>query len=275
MGKIRKEKLGDKANEYNFFDVTYQNNGLMQPIQQEEKTTRSGKIFSPEKLIRSREEKKQGNLTVSSSKSSPNLDSSSDEQDGFKVTLSAVIPKSKNNGSNFKGFSTATETDEATKTIKPSLKKGSQSQERKKQGNVSSSSMKSFLTEDSSDEEIGNNNSKKSSKKVCRNFKGFQTTTPENDVKTTKSLPEKNSLVKGNNEQEKATKIYSFLESSDEEITFKDPIMKLPRKEKRRTESTSPLRRSPRKSVQLQRKVINFFMRMYIVLTSKSRTDRQ
>ena len=100
MGKIRKEKLGDKANEYNFFDVTYQNNGLMQPIQQEEKTTRSGKIFSPEKLIRSREEKKQGNLTVSSSKSSPNLDSSSDEQDGFKVTLSAVIPKSKNNGSN-------------------------------------------------------------------------------------------------------------------------------------------------------------------------------
>ena len=62
MGKIRKEKLGDKANEYNFFDVTYQNNGLMQPIQQEEKTTRSGKIFSPEKIILSREEKKQGNL---------------------------------------------------------------------------------------------------------------------------------------------------------------------------------------------------------------------
>ena len=241
MGKIRKEKLGDKANEYNFFDVTYQNNGLMQPIQQEEKTTRSGKIFSPEKLIRSREEKKQGNLTVSSSKSSPNLDSPSEL---------------KNNGSNFKGFSTATETDEATKTIKPSLKKGSQSQERKKQGNVSSSSMKSFLTEDSSDEEIGINNSKKSSKKVCRNFKGFQTTTHENDVKTTKSLPEKNNAVKGSNEQEKATKIYSFLESSDEEITFKDPIMKLPRKEKRRTESTSPLRRSPRKSVQLQRKVI-------------------
>ena len=140
---------------------------------------------------------------------------------------------------------------EATKTIKPSLKKGGQSQERKKQGNVSSSSMKSFLTEDSSDEEIGINNSKK----VCRNFKGFQTTTPENDVKTTKSLPEKNNLVKGNNEQEKATKIYSFLESSDEEITFKNPIMKSPRKEKRRTESTSPLRRSPRKSVQLQRKV--------------------
>ena len=115
--------------------------------------------------------------------------------------------------------------------------------------------MKSFLTEDSSDEEIGiNNNSKNSSKKVCRNFKGFQTTTPENDLKTTKSLPEKNNLVK-----EKATKIYS-LESSDEEITFKNPIMKSPRKEKRRTESTSPLRRSPRKSVQLQRKVI--FLRM-------------
>ena len=120
MGKIRKEKLGDKANEYNFFDVTYQNNGLMQPIQQEEKTTRSGKIFSPEKLIqRSREEKKQDrNLTVSSSKSSPNLDSSSDEQDGFKVTVSAVIPKSKNDCSNFKGFARATETDDATKTIK-------------------------------------------------------------------------------------------------------------------------------------------------------------
>ena len=116
--------------------------------------------------------------------------------------------------------------------------------------------MKSFLTEDSSDEEIGiNNNSKNSSKKVCRNFKGFQTTTPKNDLKTTKSLPEKNNLVKGNNQQEKATKIYS-LESSDEEITFKDPIMKSPRKEKRRTESTSPLRRSPRKSVQFQRKVI-------------------
>ena len=62
MGKIRKEKLGDKANEYNFFDVTYQNNGLMQPIQQEEKTTRSGKIFSPEKLIQRREENKQENL---------------------------------------------------------------------------------------------------------------------------------------------------------------------------------------------------------------------
>ena len=110
MGKIRKEKLGDKANEYNFFDVTYQNNGLMQPIQQEEKTTRSGKIFSPEKLIQSREEIKKGNSSVSSSKSSPNLDSSSEEQDGFKVTLSAVIPKSKNDCSNFKGFSTATET---------------------------------------------------------------------------------------------------------------------------------------------------------------------
>ena len=261
MGKIRKEKLGDKANEYNFFDVTYQNNGLMQPIQQEEKTTRSGKIFSPEKLIQSREEKKQDrNLTASSSKSSPNLDSSSDEQDGFKVTLSAVIPKSKNICSNFKGFSTATETDEATETIKPSLKKGSHSQERKKQGNVSSSSMKSFLTEDSSDEEIGiNNKSKNSSKKVCRNFKGFQTTTtPENDLKTTKSLPEKNNLVK-----EKATKIYSFLESSDEEITFKNPIMKSPRKEKRRTESTSPLRRSPRKSVQLQRKVIFYAAHVY------------
>ena len=138
--------------------------------------------------------------------------------------------------------------------FKPSLKKGSQIQERKKQGNVSSSSMKSFLTEDSSDEEIGINNSNNSSKKVCRNFKGFQTTTPENDVNTAKSLPEKNNLVKGNNKQEKATKIY-FLESSDEEITFKNPIMKSPRKEKRRTESTSPLRRSPRKSVQLQRKV--------------------
>ena len=118
--------------------------------------------------------------------------------------------------------------------------------------------MKSFLTEDSSDEEIGINNSKHSSKKVCRNFKGFQTTTtPENDVKTAKSLTEKNNLVKGNNKQEKATKIY-FLESSDEEITFKDPIMKSPRKEKRTTESTSPLRRSPRKSAQLQRKV--FFL---------------
>ena len=124
--------------------------------------------------------------------------------------------------------------------------------------------MKSFLTEDSSDEEIGINNSKNSSKKVCRNFKGFQTTaTPENDVKTTKSLPEKNNLVK-----EKATKIYSFLESSDEEITFKDPIMKSPRKEKRRTESTSPLRRSPRKSVQLQRKVIFLCTCTYIFLTS-------
>ena len=87
MGKIRKEKLGDKANEYNFFDVTYQNNGLMQPIQQEEKTTRSGKIFSPEKLIqKNREEKKQDrNLTASS----PNLDSSSD--------VSAVIPKKQEN----------------------------------------------------------------------------------------------------------------------------------------------------------------------------------
>ena len=118
MGKIRKEKLGDKANEYNFFDVTYQNNGLMQPIQQEEKTTRSGKIFSPEKIIPNREEKKQENSTVSSSKSTPNLDSSPDEQDGFKVTVSAVIPKSKNDCSNFKGFARATETDDATKTIK-------------------------------------------------------------------------------------------------------------------------------------------------------------
>ena len=148
---------------------------------------------------------------------------------------------------------------EATKTIKPSLRKGGQSQERKKQGNVSGSSMKSFLTEDSSDEDIGINNSKKSSKKVCRNFKGFQTTTtPENEVKTTKSLPEKNNLGKGNNEKEKATKIHSFLESSDEEITFKNPIMKSHRKEKQRTESTSPLRRSPRKSVQLQRKAFFF-----------------
>ena len=273
MGKIRKEKLGDKANEYNFFDVTYQNNGLMQPIQQEEKTTRSGKIFSPEKLIRSREEKKQENLTASSSKSSLNLDSSSDEQNGFKVTLSAATPKSKNNCSNFKGFSTSTETDKATKAIEPSLKKGSQSQERKKQGNVSSNCMKSFLAEDSSDEEIGIKNSKESSKKVCRNFKGFQSTTLENEAKTTKSLSEKSNLVKGNKEQDKATKIYSSLDSSDEEITFKDPIMKskakLPRnvnsspgKEKRRTDSTSPLRRSPRKSVQLQRKVI--FLCAYI-----------
>ena len=118
MGKFRKENLGDRANENNFFDITDQNRGLMQPIQNAEKATRSGKIFSPEKL--------KVNRTIidkSLSKSYHYLDLSN--EDVFKISIGSVSPRfylifqntldewrkasnlAKNACRNFKGFQTA------------------------------------------------------------------------------------------------------------------------------------------------------------------------
>ena len=41
---------GEKASEHNFFKVTSPRHLLMQPIANEERATRSGKLFSPEKI---------------------------------------------------------------------------------------------------------------------------------------------------------------------------------------------------------------------------------
>merc|ERR550534_1401770 len=140
--------------------------------------------------------------------------------------------------------------DEATKTAKPSPKKRNASQEKKKENNIQiSSSLGSFSTE-SSIAVIS-----KSTKLARGNSQGLQSCLDE-ALKTYK--PKK---VK----QRQENSIQSCSKSSDDvnlrnlsnsvASTSKPTRDSSPRKEKLRTDSTSPLRRSPRKSVQLQRKV--------------------
>ena len=147
-----------------------------------------------------------------------------------------------------------------TKAAKPSPKKRNASQEKKKENNIQlSSSLGSFSNKESSIAVIS-----KSTKLAHGNSKGLQSCLDE-ALKTYK--PKK---VK----QRQENSIQSCSKSSDNDVNLSNSVASTskptrntnssPRKGKRRTDSTSPLRRSPRKSVQLQRKVI-FFMRVYYI----------
>ena len=136
----------------------------------------------------------------------------------------------------------------------PSPKKRNASQGKKKENNTQiSSSLGSFSNNESSIAVIS-----KSTKLARGNSKGLQSCLDE-ALKTYK--PKK---VK----QRQENSIQSCSKSSDDlsnsmASTSKPTRNSSPRKGKRTTDSTSPLRRSPRKSVQPQQKVF-FFMHEYL-----------
>ena len=148
-----------------------------------------------------------------------------------------------------------------TKTAKPSPKKRNASQEKKKENNIQiSSSLGSFSNKESSIAVIS-----KSTKLARGNSKGLQSCLDE-ALKTYK--PKK---VK----QRQENSIQSCSKSSNDDVNLRNLSNSVastskprntnssPRKGKRTTDSTSPLRRSPRKSVHPQEKVI-FYARVYI-----------
>ena len=153
-----------------------------------------------------------------------------------------------------------------TTTAEPSPKKRNASQEKKKENNIQlSSSLGSFSNKESSIAVIS-----KSTKLARGNSKGLQSCLDE-ALKTYK--PKK---VK----QRQENAIQSCSKSLDDDVNLRNLSNSVastskptrntnssPRKGKRTTDSTSPLRRSPRKSVQPQRKVF-FLCACIYLLTS-------
>ena len=150
--------------------------------------------------------------------------------------------------------------DEVTKRANSSPKKRNTSQEKKKEKNIQiSSSLGSFSNNESSIAVIS-----KSTKLARGNSKGLQSCLDE-ALKTYK--PKK---VK----QRQENSIQSCSKSSDDlnlrnlsnsvASTSKPTRNSSPRKGKLRIDSTSPLRRSPRKSVQPQQKVF-CYARVYMI----------
>ena len=146
-----------------------------------------------------------------------------------------------------------------TKTAKQSPKKRNARQEKKEKNIQINPSLGSFSNNESSIAVIS-----KSTKLARGNSKGLQSCLDE-ALKTYK--PKK---VK----QRQENAIQSCSKSSDDDVnlrnlsnsvasTSKPTRNSSPRKGKRTTDSTSPLRRSPRKSVQPQQKVF-FFMHEYL-----------
>jgi hypothetical protein len=157
-----------------------------------------------------------------------------------------------------------------TKTAKSAPKKGNASQDKKKENKYQINSSLGSLDDKLSYKESSIAVISKATKLV-RGVKDLQTCFDE-ALKTFK--PKKRREMKENT-------IQSCSKSSDDEVNLKNldksaastskstkNVNSSPRKGKRRVDSTSPLRRSPRKSVQLQQKVIFLCTCTYIFLTS-------
>ena len=142
----------------------------------------------------------------------------------------------------------------------PSPKKRNASQGKKKENNTQiSSSLGSFSNNESSIAVIS-----KSTKLARGNSKGLQSCLDEAlktyKPKKVKQSPENSiqSCSKSSNDDVNLRNLSNSMAS-----TSKPTRNSSPRKGKRTTDSTSPLRRSPRKSVQPQQKVF-FFMHEYL-----------
>jgi len=114
MGKTFELPNGKRASEANFFKVKSPKNLLMQPIENEERATRSGKLFSPEKFQENREKKKQKSSTSSTSSStSSDRNPACRNLDGFndKKTIKSSTSKKKKQKSSTSSTSSSTSSD--------------------------------------------------------------------------------------------------------------------------------------------------------------------